>query len=279
LLAFQIGLGVLFYSLIVEKWSFQNALYFTIGTITTVGYGNLAPSSDFSKMFTVVYALSGIITLGVVLGMFGLWIVKQTQIGHAELQQRREMERLDTFTECADPKWNNDFSRGRRKDRLKTRSSQLRQAMADAKQSSGCEICWAFAPLLWMILLGAVVFSWSTKMTIVDAIYVAAMTCLAIGYNDTAISLATNRGFFSVYMLVRVAFYIPSLPSLPFPSSHITPSLSLLHTSFAYSSHAPGGSNVLHLCPRPHCVYDYGTTHPQGVCSVGLLTHPPGFRR
>jgi hypothetical protein len=39
-------------------------------------------------------------------------------------------------------------------------------------------------------------------MTIVDAVYVAAMTCLAIGYNDTAISLATNRGFFSMYMLV-----------------------------------------------------------------------------
>jgi hypothetical protein len=159
LLALQIGLGVLFYSLIVEKWSFQNALYFTIGTITTVGYGNLAPSSDFSKLFTVLYALSGIITLGVVLGLVGLWLIKQTQIGHAELQQRREIERLDQFTECADPRWEKNVLRSRQNDRLHSTRSQLRQAMADAegRGSTRCEVCWAFAPLLWMILLGTVV--------------------------------------------------------------------------------------------------------------------------
>ena len=103
------------------KWSFENAFYFTIGTITTVGYGNLAPGSDTSKMFTVLYALSGIITLGVVLGLVGLWIVKQTQIGHAELQQLREIERLDTFAQCADPRWE---KKARQSARLRsTRSS------------------------------------------------------------------------------------------------------------------------------------------------------------
>jgi len=44
----------------LEDWSWVDALYFSTVAITTVGFGDLAPSTDGSKLFTVVYILGGI---------------------------------------------------------------------------------------------------------------------------------------------------------------------------------------------------------------------------
>jgi voltage-gated potassium channel len=51
--------GVIFYML-VEHWTFVDALYFSVTTLTTVGFGNPAPSTDLGKLFTVFFVLSGV---------------------------------------------------------------------------------------------------------------------------------------------------------------------------------------------------------------------------
>lgn len=43
-----------------ERWTFIDSLYFSMVTMSTVGYGDLSPSSLGSRMFTVVYILVGI---------------------------------------------------------------------------------------------------------------------------------------------------------------------------------------------------------------------------
>ena len=56
-------LGTAFYST-HENWSIIDAFYFSAMTITTAGFGDLHPSTDTSKLFTVFYIFLG---LGVVL--------------------------------------------------------------------------------------------------------------------------------------------------------------------------------------------------------------------
>jgi voltage-gated potassium channel len=51
--------GTAFYSL-VEGLRFVDALYFSVVTLTTVGYGDFAPETDAGKLFTAVYVLIGI---------------------------------------------------------------------------------------------------------------------------------------------------------------------------------------------------------------------------
>ena len=51
--------GTAFYAR-AEGWSVVDALYFSVVTLTTIGYGDLAPTSDATKLFTVVYSLAGI---------------------------------------------------------------------------------------------------------------------------------------------------------------------------------------------------------------------------
>jgi hypothetical protein len=45
--------GSLIYSLWLEEWSFLTAFYFCATTITTLGFGDLTPTNDGSRLFTV----------------------------------------------------------------------------------------------------------------------------------------------------------------------------------------------------------------------------------
>ena len=41
----------------VEGWSVVDALYFCFMTMSTIGYGDLVPTSPLSKIFTIVYSM------------------------------------------------------------------------------------------------------------------------------------------------------------------------------------------------------------------------------
>ena len=51
--------GTIVYGAVVD-WSWVDSLYFSVVAVTTVGFGDLTPTSDGSKLFTVLYVLSGI---------------------------------------------------------------------------------------------------------------------------------------------------------------------------------------------------------------------------
>lgn len=51
--------GTIFYST-VEGMRVIDALYFSVITLTTVGYGDFTPQTDFGKLFTIFYIFIGI---------------------------------------------------------------------------------------------------------------------------------------------------------------------------------------------------------------------------
>ena len=51
--------GTVFYWA-AEDWSLIQSLYFSVVTLTTVGYGDLTPTSDYSRIFTIIYIFIGI---------------------------------------------------------------------------------------------------------------------------------------------------------------------------------------------------------------------------
>lgn len=46
------------------RWSFVDALYFVVTTLTTVGYGDLKPQQNDTKLFTCFYVIFGIGFIG-----------------------------------------------------------------------------------------------------------------------------------------------------------------------------------------------------------------------
>jgi voltage-gated potassium channel len=57
--AVLLTVGTIVYS-ILEHWSPLDSLYFSVVTLATVGYGDLHPTTDLAKIFTIGYILTGI---------------------------------------------------------------------------------------------------------------------------------------------------------------------------------------------------------------------------
>jgi voltage-gated potassium channel len=79
--------GTLFYTL-VEGWSIVDSLYFSSMSLATVGYGDLVPTTDIGKIFTVVYVLTGI---GILVSFFTTLTAKTLSI-QAEVRRARERD-------------------------------------------------------------------------------------------------------------------------------------------------------------------------------------------
>ena len=69
--------GAYVYSFI-EGWDYLDSLYFTVVTVTTIGYGDLAPQTDIGKIFTIFFSFLGIGMAFYFFTLFGKYIYKIT---------------------------------------------------------------------------------------------------------------------------------------------------------------------------------------------------------
>ncbi len=54
-----IALGTVAYHFL-EKWTWLDSLYFSIITLTTIGYGDYSPQTEAGKWFTIFYIIIGV---------------------------------------------------------------------------------------------------------------------------------------------------------------------------------------------------------------------------
>ena len=89
LLAVSLGTGTLYFHY-AEGWSIIDSFYFSTMTLTTIGYGDLAPTSEGTKLFTSFYAIFGIgIMLYIVRSVIGSFFVKEGEYFERVFTSRR----------------------------------------------------------------------------------------------------------------------------------------------------------------------------------------------
>jgi len=73
-----------------EEWRWIDSIYFSVITLTTVGYGDLHPVTDFGKIFTIFYILFGI---GILLSFLNLFAEKIIETRKESLKDARKLKK------------------------------------------------------------------------------------------------------------------------------------------------------------------------------------------
>lgn len=89
-----LGIGVIFYHF-VEGLNLIDAFYFCVITLTTVGYGDIVPTTDIGKLFTAFYVLFGV---GIIASIAN-YILHRTMVARAHRAARHNSAPQDKKTE------------------------------------------------------------------------------------------------------------------------------------------------------------------------------------
>jgi voltage-gated potassium channel len=80
----------------IEGWSYIDAFYFSVVTITTVGYGDLSPTSDLAKLLT-----SGLILLSIPILFFVIGVAADSIFTNFKRESDREERRKERIRSAA----------------------------------------------------------------------------------------------------------------------------------------------------------------------------------
>ncbi len=95
LLVSLLTLGVLGFKL-MSHYSWIDSIYMTVITITTVGFGEVQPLDDVSKIFTVCLILASVVIVGYALTVITEYILSKNNF--EELKQKKMQKKIDEFT-------------------------------------------------------------------------------------------------------------------------------------------------------------------------------------
>jgi len=111
--------GLVFHK--VEGWRYIDAFYFSVMTVTTVGYGDFTPHTDLGKILTMLFAFAGIAIALYVLGAASKYFT------HFHLTKIKKEDK-----ETAKKKLEKEISKAVRKEETKV-EKEIRDVERDVK--------------------------------------------------------------------------------------------------------------------------------------------------
>lgn len=178
------SLGVVYYNK-AEGWDVTTSIYFQMVTVSTVGYGDLSPSSDASKLFTVFWILLGII------------VVFSQLAAAVDFFTRPVVRLVKAFFERMCPQKGIDIDEDGTADFKMPRHPILYYPK---------ELLPSFLIGLALQLTSAALFTKVEGWTFGTAMYHCMVTSTTVGYGDTSISPTIRaRTLATVHILLSVA--------------------------------------------------------------------------
>lgn len=175
------SIGIIFFSQ-MEGWDFRTCVYFITQTISTVGYGNITPTTVSSKMFCVFYIFAGILLVFSVIGDVTSLLV--------------------------------DIMKQKYERPVKRKKHQI-----IVRNALNC-IMWIFI-LFSIILFGSLVFYYNENFSFSDAFYFTAVTASSVGYGDIGLTKNSSIWFNIFYILISVSATATALEKVASFKRHI----------------------------------------------------------
>lgn len=99
-----IGLGTVFFRL-VEGWSWIDSYFFTVVTLSTVGYGNLVPATALGKVATTIFIFVGLGIFAAAIQQFGRFaVLRRAEMREKLREARRAAAEAEKKLEAAEEK-------------------------------------------------------------------------------------------------------------------------------------------------------------------------------
>lgn len=171
--------GIGFYSIVAE-WPIIDSVYFTIVTVTTVGYGDLVPQTHPQLVFTIFFMLLGV---GFVGGMLGVLI--NVVLDREEALVNKMHDRMLNYSQESDTPHNNCEDWNRRQ------YEHLRR-----------HLVFSVFNVLLVVGIGSSFFCVFEDMPWSAAVYFATATVTTVGYGDVVCTKLETKLFVVVYMIV-----------------------------------------------------------------------------
>lgn len=101
MILFWILIGTVFF-FYLENWTLIDSFYFAVSSLTTVGYGDLTPTTQFSKLIAALYILFGVGIVFASLGVLGREFLRKEELNlrrkyaHSEKKQIEEVKEVES---------------------------------------------------------------------------------------------------------------------------------------------------------------------------------------
>ena len=187
-----------------EEWTILETVYFSVVTITTTGYGDLKPTSDTSRLYTMFVIIFGVVLIFSTIQDFGNRIIgyglRTSKLLHDQAQlMMLDKEKRGCFIE--------------ERDRIRSRKT-----VADIEEENirrhVNELIIQFVVLVCLILMGSLFFSYNEyDLTYFQALYFCIVTSASVGYGDIIIYEDSSMVFAIFYILTSVVLVTSSIGS------------------------------------------------------------------
>ncbi|GMI13519.1 hypothetical protein TrVE_jg11289 [Triparma verrucosa] len=203
------GLGLVFLYF-VEKWSFVNALYFVVVTLTTVGFGDQSAwddngwEDDGIVWFISLYALFGIMLVGAALGIVAAEVLE-------EAQATKDKKAADMKTAQLSPAENKKGFSQSVGSAAGVAGDLAQQYINPTILECARDLGPSIFVLCFVLGVGMVLIYFDHKdspdmptPTFAQCFYFAVITGTTIGYGDYSFATQWGRGVGCVYVLFSV---------------------------------------------------------------------------
>ena len=165
-------LATVAFSFIFERWSIIDSAYYATVTFTTIGYGDVSPSTTPGKIFAILFVLVGVAIVGVALGIVGEMALVHQEQAISKLQARGKRRVITMIKGTSESMPSVSAGRGVGSPFVESSSAT---AMGDKHESKflkgSLKIIEEDGWLLFIVLLLAIAIGYFENWSFIDSLY------------------------------------------------------------------------------------------------------------